>query len=584
MLETGTLVDGKYKILSQIGQGGMSVVYLAMNEKANKQWAVKELRKEGVQNYELVKQGLIGEINLLKKLKHPNLPSIVDVIDWDGSLLIVMDYIEGRHLESIVKEYGAQKQEDVLEWGKQLCHVLAYLHSRKPPVIYRDMKPSNVMLKPEGRVMLIDFGAAREFKKHSGSDTTSLGTQGYAAPEQYGGQGQTDARTDIYCLGATLYHLLTGHNPGEPPYEMYPIRAWNQSLSSGLEEIILKCTQKNPDDRYQTCGELLYALEHYQELDMEYKKKQKIQWYGFLASVFITAVSGTAAVFFAASGHKLKTNTYEAYVAEAESLVTTDPKQCIEYYENAVNLHPGRGDAYEGLLHFFLWQNREPNKSNNLETACILSEQEDETIRKILGQSENRKKSNETYLKTNTEEYQAFAYHLGIAYFYSYNGIGNKAAARKWLEIAAGAEPGEGLKQREITRAKGLYKIAGYYESLGMRNQAGESMISYEAYWYDLSKMTDEESKDSNLVSRLLSYKEMTAQIVTHASDFKAAGISRQQMEETLKGISESLEEVDRLGTANAEYEQELKEQLLQNISLAKNMIRSTYSTGKGER
>ena len=260
MLEIGSLVDGKYKILNKIGQGGMSVVYLAMNERANKQWAIKEVRKDGVQNFEVVKQGLIAETEMLKKLSHPNLPSIIDVIDGDGTFLIVMDYIEGRHLESVAKEYGAQSQEDVIEWAKQLCDVLSYLHSRKPPIIYRDMKPSNVMLKPDGKVMLIDFGTAREFKENSVADTTCLGTQGYAAPEQYGGHGQTDARTDIYCLGATLYHLLTGHNPSEPPYEMYPIRYWNPDLSSGLEEIILKCTQKNPDRRYQNMAQLIEDL------------------------------------------------------------------------------------------------------------------------------------------------------------------------------------------------------------------------------------------------------------------------------------------------------------------------------------
>ena len=144
------------------------------------------------------------EIDLLKKLHHPNLPSIIDVIDSDGTFLIVMDYIEGRHLESVIKEYGAQNQEDVIKWAKQLCEVLSYLHSRKPPIIYRDMKPSNIMLKPDGKVMLIDFGIAREFKDTGVADTTCLGTQGYAAPEQYGGQGQTDARTDLLSGGDSL--------------------------------------------------------------------------------------------------------------------------------------------------------------------------------------------------------------------------------------------------------------------------------------------------------------------------------------------------------------------------------------------
>lgn len=159
----------------------MSVVYLAMNEKANKQWAIKEVRKDGKKDFDVIRQGLVVETDMLKRLKHPHLPSIVDVIDGDGTFLIVMDYIEGNPLNVLVNEQGAQSQEDVIDWAKQLCDVLGYLHSRTPAIIYRDMKPSNVMLKPDGNVMLIDFGTAREYKnKNMVEDTTCLGTQGYA--------------------------------------------------------------------------------------------------------------------------------------------------------------------------------------------------------------------------------------------------------------------------------------------------------------------------------------------------------------------------------------------------------------------
>lgn len=182
MLTIGSVIDGKYKILNKIGQGGMSVVYLAMNEKANKQWAIKEIRKDGVKDFQVVKQSLIVETDLLKKLDHPNLPSIVDIIEDDNTFLIVMDYVEGRSLEKELEEYGAQRQDKVIEWAKQLCDVLIYLHSRKPPIIYRDLKPENIMLRPDGKVMLIDFGTAREFKERNVSDTVCLGTVGYAAP------------------------------------------------------------------------------------------------------------------------------------------------------------------------------------------------------------------------------------------------------------------------------------------------------------------------------------------------------------------------------------------------------------------
>lgn len=588
MLEIGSLVDGKYKILNKIGQGGMSVVYLAMNERANKQWAIKEVRKDGVQNFEVVKQGLIAETEMLKKLNHPNLPSIIDVIDGEGTFLIVMDYIEGRHLESVVKEYGAQSQEDVIEWAKQLCDVLAYLHSRKPPIIYRDMKPSNVMLKPDGKVMLIDFGTAREFKENSVADTTCLGTQGYAAPEQYGGHGQTDARTDIYCLGATLYHLLTGHNPSEPPYEMYPIRYWNPELSSGLEEIILKCTQKNPDDRYQNCGELLYALEHYNELDIEYRRKQTLKWRTFLCTSVLTVIAGLGATGFKIAENTVTASTYDAYVEEAANLAATDPEQCIQYYKNAIALNPSDGLAYENLLNFFLWENNDNSQETQdvatgdtaQQVTCVFSNTEEQEIRKVLGTEENRNRSNEEYLKANVNDYEKFAYDLGIAYYFSYNGTGNKGAARKWLEIASEAEPTEELNEANINRAENLYKISEYYDSLGMRNQAGDSMASYADYWRDLLKTVEDDSSSGNNVNMLLAYKEMTSQIVKNAANFKSAGITRQQMENELDDAIEAVSSMEIVtGSANAEYEQDLKDNLIESLGSARTIVNSTFNT-----
>ena len=337
MLEIGSLVDGKYKILNKVGQGGMSVVYLAMNEKANKQWAVKEVRKDGVLDFESVKQGLVAETDILKKLSHPNLPSIIDVIDTEDSFIIIMDYIQGNSLNRALEEFGAQPQEMVIEWAKQLCDVLGYLHSRTPAIIYRDMKPANVMLKPDGNIMLIDFGTAREYKEKNLADTTCLGTVGYAAPEQFGGMGQTDARTDIYCLGATLYHLVTGMNPCEPPYEIKPIREINPTLSSGLERIILKCTQRNPEDRYQSCAELMYALEHYEEIDDIHRKKQKKQLGLFIASATLTVALGATSTWGYVSAENKKSENY------GEILKTASETQ--DYYE-AIITDTRRSEAY----------------------------------------------------------------------------------------------------------------------------------------------------------------------------------------------------------------------------------------------
>ena len=337
MLEIGSLVDGKYKILNKVGQGGMSVVYLAMNEKANKQWAVKEVRKDGIKDFEIVKQGLVAETDILKKLNHPHLPSIIDVIDQDDSFIIIMDYIQGNSLNKALEEYGAQPQEYVIDWAKQLCDVLGYLHSRTPAIIYRDMKPANVMLKPDGNVTLIDFGTAREFKEKNLADTTCLGTVGYAAPEQFGGMGQTDARTDIYCLGATLYHLVTGMNPCEPPYEIKPIREINPSLSSGLERIIMKCTQRDPNDRYQSTAELMYALEHYEEIDDLYRKKQKRKLWSFIVPAALSVVFGITSLWAYSTAQAQKSKDYDVKLQEADS---------VQDFYDVITIDPTRTEAY----------------------------------------------------------------------------------------------------------------------------------------------------------------------------------------------------------------------------------------------
>ena len=139
MLEIGTVVDGKYKILSKVGQGGMSVVYLALNERANKTWAIKEVRKDGVRDFATVKQRVVAEIEILKGLNHTYLPCIIDILDDDDTFIIVMDYIEGRALDVVLRENLSEKHlpvaaEDVIAWGVQLCEVLRYLHTREPPI------------------------------------------------------------------------------------------------------------------------------------------------------------------------------------------------------------------------------------------------------------------------------------------------------------------------------------------------------------------------------------------------------------------------------------------------------------------
>lgn len=367
MTREGTVLDGKYEIWKEVGRGGMSIVYLARDNRLNKQWAVKEIKNDGSKSTKTLLKGLEREANILKNVDHPVLPRIVDIINQEGVIYVVMDFIEGETISDRLKKEGAQPQELVIEWGLQLASALDYLHNMNPPVIYRDMKPSNVMIKPEGGVKLIDFGTAKEYDVENNADTTALGTRGYAAPEQFGdskGRGiyNTDERTDIYNLGATLYHIVTGMNPCEPPYEIRPIREWNPALSSGLEKILLKCTQADPKDRYQNCSELMYALEHYDELDDAYKKKNKHKMAAFVSTAVLAVAAGVTSLIGYSGLQKIKLDNYNTYIETGNNYrVEGNYVEAAEQYKKAFELDGTDAEAYDKYIQVYVDASNEIN-------------------------------------------------------------------------------------------------------------------------------------------------------------------------------------------------------------------------------
>lgn len=229
--------------------------------------------KKSKKGQECLTRQYLKEAELMKYWNHPFLPRIVDVYEEESFICIVMDYVEGETLKNLLWKHGIFSEEQVLLWAKQLASVLSYLHGQTPPVIYRDMKPENVMITQEGFVKLIDFGVSRQFVENKAFDTECLGTAGYAAPEQYGGCGQSDERTDIYGLGIVLYELLTGRNLKDPPYETEYLRKLRPEISEKTEKIIRKCTRRNPQMRYQSCRELLEDLECREEEKMSSRKR-----------------------------------------------------------------------------------------------------------------------------------------------------------------------------------------------------------------------------------------------------------------------------------------------------------------------
>ena len=259
MLHTGDVLMNRYEIIDKIGQGGMSTVYQARDLQNHRLLAIKDVKRAGKEDNQVVEQSLAAEGRMLKRLSNPHLPKIYDIIEENDRIMLVMDFIQGESLDKVLARSGAQSVERVLNWGMQICEVFHYLHNQPTPIIYRDMKPANVMMQPDGKLMLIDFGTARTQKVgvYMQADTICIGTAGFAAPEQFGGIGQSTAQTDIFCLGSTLYNMVTGHSPCDKPTGILPLEFWNPELkNSPISEIITKCTRNDPNERYQTAMEL----------------------------------------------------------------------------------------------------------------------------------------------------------------------------------------------------------------------------------------------------------------------------------------------------------------------------------------
>lgn len=250
------LLKQRYRIRRILGQGGMAAVYQAEDLLFNQApRAVKEMSQSGLSSQDL-QEAVVAfkqEAMLLAGLLHPNLPHIYDHFEEERRQYLVMDFIEGETLEARLQKasLGKVPMGGVLAIGLQLCSVLGYLHTRQPPIIFRDLKPANVMLTAEGHLYLIDFGIARLFKPGQAKDTVLLGSPGYAAPEQYG-KAQTTASADMYSLGATLHHLLSGRDPAQNPFHFPPLELGQQAPAMALAALVRQMVEMDKNKRPAT--------------------------------------------------------------------------------------------------------------------------------------------------------------------------------------------------------------------------------------------------------------------------------------------------------------------------------------------
>ncbi len=264
MLDPGDVINNRYKVIRKIGGGAFGTVYLVSDSSHFGAWrAMKEMMETDIpfgERQEAVEL-FAREVEILKSLNHPGLPRIFDSFKIGDSNYIVMEYIYGKTLEEMIKSRkGPYKWEDVLPWAEELCEILLYLHTRRPePVIFRDLKPSNIIITLNVDVMLIDFGIARHYSRRKVRDTYFMGTPGFSPPEQYG-RGQSDGRSDVFALGATMYRLLTKADMEQYSMKFPPLSRLSPSVPQWLERVIMKCLAVNTGERYQSVLPLLRDL------------------------------------------------------------------------------------------------------------------------------------------------------------------------------------------------------------------------------------------------------------------------------------------------------------------------------------
>ena len=614
----GRIIDDKYEILASIGHGGMSYVWLCKDKRLNKMWAVKEFRPSRTSSQSAAnRQAILDEANFIKRLDHPAIPRVVDIIDTGSSVFVVMDYVDGTSLDKALRQQGEPfEQERVIEWGIQLCDVLDYLHGSPTsdgyPVVYRDMKPANIMLRGDDTVKVLDFGIAMELMPSGPSDMRIIGTPGYGAPEQIDKELHktvpVDARADIYALGATLYSLVTGHVPRRGTdetgkqtvdFEMRPIREWNGQLSEGLEHILAKATEHDPLDRYQTAAEMRYDLENYEKLTTEFRATQQRKVRTFRRRLIAAAVMAALGLVCLASSLVVRNTSYDSLIHEA-SVASTVEDERIEtddsgtrtrtaeaseaesLYRQAIELDPTRIDTYQKLLGVY--------EQDNLFTTT--ESQRWNKVWQDHGQD-----------IAGDPQYGKLCYDVGILYlsFYDYADarslsedasavatgqalVANVTQASRWFELAK--ENASALSDEEVDAASAYLTIGEFHDKVTNASLKGEdATASYEEFWKTLEGLLLPQDGEEAVVKsykpivqlRLYQVAFESISSAEYLRGFKSASVSEEAVRTMLDAVRTGTEGQSGFVEVNSEVSQALYDEIVDGYEGARQNIARTY-------
>lgn len=344
MLNRGDILDNTYQIINEIGNGGGGIVYKAIHLRLQKYVAVKKVRDNVL---DII--NIRGEADILKNLKHAYLPQVYDFLQIDQQIYTIIEFIPGEPLSHYLNKKYRFYQKDIIKWAKQLCEALVYLHSQNPPIIHSDIKPGNIMITPSHDICLIDFNISLNSDRRKYSIGVSAG---YASPEHYSDSAHRrgaalDVRSDIYSLGATLYHMLTGIKPAETLNKLIPLEQFNLDYSESLLRIVSKAMNPDIRSRYQTAGEMLKDLNSIHKLDKRYKKQRRQEYLSTILGVMlITIFLATSYVGYNRMGLE-KVERYESMVMQGKEYVYSgDYEDALRCYDQAILMFNDRLAAY----------------------------------------------------------------------------------------------------------------------------------------------------------------------------------------------------------------------------------------------
>lgn len=523
-------IGENYTIIRPLGRGGDGDVYLVRHIPTEQLRAAKKI-KERIADYRF------HELEMMKHLHHPSLPVIYDVICEQNQQWLIMEYIRGDNLQEIAA--SKMSADQFYKVALQLSEVLLYLHTRSVPVLHLDVKPTNILVKKNGVLVLIDFGAAI---RGTAGDSLCRGTPGFAAPEQRDRNGQVDVRTDVYGFGATMYYCLYQKTVRQEHGHFQSVVLWKAEAARMLK----RCLQPDKNSRFQDMQILSRAV-HRRRYRRSVRKK--------FAAMAVAGALMTTILLFLKDGENLRQRKAVLKEEQVEELLTRAEgaglEQAFLYYEEAAKLETAHDIWCMHLIDRVL-------------ADYLFDEREEAVIGQLLYKTDSQQRTTEELLREYPEVYGEFAYKLGSAYWYFYEGSGGKSAAYRWFTKAI--ESVKTAERPEWYRAATVYKkIGSYYEGLGRDGKGVGEKESILTYWSDLKKLW--EIGDSQLDEEKIRQKiaeELLSCVIMETAEMARQGMGKEEIQIVLESIRQYAEaQAEDLAAKQLEEQYRLAEKAL---------------------